>query len=129
MWSTRQMLHYQKVVLKTAPQWFLSLFHFPQDFLAAVLSTYIFYDLFLPYLLQKGETNKPPHAQKNKWERWTETDTLITWTQGFQKLLPSKFSSSDIPLWISSWDNIALWIIFMLFLHQWKWYLYSKASL
>ena len=21
---------------------------------------YIFYDLFLPYLLQKGETNKPP---------------------------------------------------------------------
>lgn len=101
MWSTRHMLHSQRVVLKTAQQWFLSLFPFPQDLSScSIYYLYIFYDLFLLYRLQKGEPNQPPPpCTKNKWERWTETDTLITWNQGFQKFLPSKIFFKTIFLY------------------------------
>ena len=100
MWSTRQMLHYQKVVLKPPQQWFLSLFHFPQDFSCSsiiYISSMIF--SYLIFSKREKQTNHPHHAQKNKWERWTETDTLITWTQGFQKFLPSKIFFKTIFLY------------------------------
>lgn len=83
--------------IKTAPQWFLSLFHFPQDFSLFFCCSIIYISSMifsLPYLLQKGRNKQTtPTMHKNKWERRIETDTLITWPKVFRNFYLQKFSS------------------------------------
>lgn len=127
----KAMLHYQKVVLKNAPQWFLLLFHFLQDFSCCsiiYISSMIF--SYLIFSKREKQTNHPHHAQKNKWEMDRDRHSNYLDPRFSETFTFTNFLQNDIPLWISSWDdNIALWIIFMLFLHQWKWYLYVKGPL
>ena len=120
MWSTRQVLHYQKILLRNAQQWLCQCFISPKvSFLPAVLSIYLLRS-FPTYPLQKEKTkrNKKPTTKQTR-ETETETDRHSDYLgPKFSEIFTSlKFLQNRIPLWISSWaDNIAPWITFMLFL-------------